>query len=398
MDTAMFEKALKDATAEGGILPGLAIIVADDQGNIKYSNSCGNSPTGPVTVDSTMWFASCTKLMGTIAALQCVEKGLIALDDPVGGILPALADPDVLEGFDETDNKPILRKAKNKITLRQLLTHSSGHAYPTSNPLLAKYIGAELGSIDKITATTDVSKYALPLVYEPGEGFTYGYGIDWAGKAVENLTGISPLGDYMKENIWKPLGMEHTTFRLPENQAVREKMIGTVTRDSNGRLIPCPCPWPQTTPIDDCAGAGTFSCPSDFIKILISLLKNDGKLLKPATVDEMFKPNLPDNKYLMGLLNIPQARFGFTAGSDAGKQWNWGLGGLLAMEDIPGHWSEGTLAWGGLPNIKWWIDRKRGTCAISAMQLVPQGDREAILFHKEKVQKMVWNTIARHGD
>jgi CubicO group peptidase (beta-lactamase class C family) len=85
-----------------------------------------------------MWIASCTKLLATIAVLQCVEKGLLTLDEPVGRVLPELAEPDLLYGFDEASNKPLIRKAKNKITMRQLLTHSSGLAYEWMHPALAK--------------------------------------------------------------------------------------------------------------------------------------------------------------------------------------------------------------------------------------------------------------------
>jgi CubicO group peptidase (beta-lactamase class C family) len=143
----------------GQLLPAVAAIAADDTGMtqsswglnvpiysnsstllgaIRYSETFGETSKGPITVDSTMWIASCTKLLATIAVLQCVEKGLLTLDDPVGTVLPELADPDLLYGFDEETKKPLIRKAKNKITMRQLLTHSSGLAYEWMHPALAK--------------------------------------------------------------------------------------------------------------------------------------------------------------------------------------------------------------------------------------------------------------------
>ena len=92
-----------------------------------------------MTVDSTMWMASCTKLMTTVAVMQCVEKGLIQLADPIAPLLPEFADPDVLYGFDEETGAPQFKKAKNKITMRQLLTHSSGLSYDAFHPLLLKW-------------------------------------------------------------------------------------------------------------------------------------------------------------------------------------------------------------------------------------------------------------------
>src|SRR5436190_10825399 len=92
-----------------------------------------------MTVDTTMWIASCTKLMTVIAVLQCVEKKLLELDEPVWRFLPELADPDILYGFVEETGEPQFRKAKNKITMRHLLTHSSGLGYDTLTPALIKW-------------------------------------------------------------------------------------------------------------------------------------------------------------------------------------------------------------------------------------------------------------------
>lgn len=121
------------------MLAGAFLLTPRVAGAIRYSNAFGSTANGPVTVDSTMWIASCTKLVTTVAVLQCVEKGLIKLDDPVAPLLPELADPDVLYGFDENTNAPLMRKAKNKITMRQLLTHSSGLAHDSFHPLLIKW-------------------------------------------------------------------------------------------------------------------------------------------------------------------------------------------------------------------------------------------------------------------
>lgn len=96
-----------------------------------------------------------------------------------------------------------------------------------------------------------------------------------------------------------------------------------------------------------------FSSASDYVKVLVSLLKNDGKLLKPESVKQMFEPQLPDAKYIHEVLADPEVNRGMTLGSEMGKQWNWGLGGILAMEDTPGRRSKGTLTWSGMPNLAW---------------------------------------------
>jgi CubicO group peptidase (beta-lactamase class C family) len=93
----------------------------------------------PINEDSTFWIASCTKLFTTVAAMQCVEKGLITLDEDISRILPEWSSPDILTGFDKESGEPLLKKATKKITLRLMLTHSSGMGYDFLSPDLMKW-------------------------------------------------------------------------------------------------------------------------------------------------------------------------------------------------------------------------------------------------------------------
>jgi CubicO group peptidase (beta-lactamase class C family) len=135
-----------------------------------------------MTTDTLFWIASCTKAVTCVAAMQLVEDGRLGLDDPVGRWLPQLAEPKRLEGFDEA-GQPILSPAKAPITLRRLLSHTSGLAYGFTSAALDRYITAT-GVIANGPNAPD-----LPLVFEPGEGWIYGVGIDWAGKLVEAVSG-----------------------------------------------------------------------------------------------------------------------------------------------------------------------------------------------------------------
>lgn len=156
----------------------------------------------------------------------------------------------------------------------------------------------------------------------------------------------------MKSHIWGPLGMNSTAFRLPEAQPAIDPVMDMVVRSPTGELIPSPESGP-VEPTDDMGGSGSYSCASDYIKVLISILKNDGKLLKPETVDIMFKPHLEDRKYLRAILSIPEFYSGFASGVPPGQEFDHGLGGVVAMEETPGRRSKGTLTWGGLPNLFW---------------------------------------------
>jgi len=237
-----------------------------------------------------------TKLMTGISAMQAVERGLIGLDDDVSTVLHEWKDAQILEGFDE-DGKPRLRTAKNKITLRLLLSHSSGISYDLMDPNLMqwrKFVGQEIGTF---SGSIDAG-YTFPLVYEPGEGWCYGGGLDWAGRLVERLNGNISLGEYMQKNIWEPLGMNSTTFNIDKHPNLQKRRVDMSIRNAEGNVEALPMPVYASPAKDDCGGIGSYTTAPDYMKLLEALLRSDVRILKPATVDEMFKPQLPDPIYL----------------------------------------------------------------------------------------------------
>ncbi|KAF3407121.1 Acyltransferase LovD [Talaromyces pinophilus] len=347
MDT--FEDYMQQATAYGPNrkLPGAVLIVANKDG-IAYSKSFGSMSmnpaselsTTPLTPDTTMWIASCTKLMTAIASMQCVERGLLNLDDDVSGILPEWKYPQILVGFEEDSGKPILKDAKNKLTLRMLLTHQTG------------LVGEK----------RIVESYLLLLLFEPSSAWTYGVGLDWAGLMIERVTNKT-LGSFMEENIWKPLKMDSTTFRLQERPDIISRRVDIV--------------------IDDQGGGGIFSCPADYAKLLISILKNDGTLLKASTMDDLFTPCLTPN----GIISLRENRAASykafresKAGSEATKQlipqyeMNYSVGGQISEKGWLNGRKDGSMSWSGLPNLFWVIDRETGIAFLYASQLMPPRD------------------------
>ena len=159
----------------------------------------------PMTTDTVAWIASMTKAITTVAALQMVEQGRLALDAPIGDVLPALAQPRVLDGFEE-DGTPRLRPARRAITLRHLLTHTSGHTNSVWNADMARYMqGAG------VPATGSGLRRALtvPLIADPGERWEYGIGLDWTGQAIETASG-QRLDAYFRDHVLGPLGMDDT--------------------------------------------------------------------------------------------------------------------------------------------------------------------------------------------
>src|SRR5262245_61898139 len=165
-----------------------------------------------VTTDSIFAIASMTKAVTSVAAMQFVESGKVKLDEPVAKYLPQLSKLEILTGFDKATSKPVLRPATKPVTLKHLLTHTSGFAYPTWDSNMLRYT-QQTGPIPAGT----VPVAPTPLMFEPGARWQYGYSVDWAGRLVEALSG-QPLEQYLQKNIFKRLGMKDTSnIFLSEN-------------------------------------------------------------------------------------------------------------------------------------------------------------------------------------
>ena len=191
----------------------------------------------------------------------------------------------------------------------------------------------------------------MPLLFEPGESWAYSCGIDWAGQMVERVDGGARLGDYMRKHIWGPLGMNSTGFRITESELIRSRLCATTARAPTGDLVPAKL-YPNANPKDDLGGGGLYSSVTDYVKVLVSLLKNDGTLLRPETVRTMFSRQLPDDKHLLATVAPPLGPAMFRGGVES-SAWNFGLGGILNMEDVECICKKGKMTWGGLPNLFW---------------------------------------------
>ena len=188
----VLERAVETARA-----PGVVAMAADDTGVI-YQGAFGKRQAGgadDMTVDTVFWIASMTKAVTSVAAMQLVEQGKLDLDAPLGETLPELASVQVLEGFDAS-SAPVLRPARRPVTLRLLLTHTAGFTYNIWNAEMGRYM--EHTGMPGIISCQSVCLQA-PLMFDPGERWEYGINIDWAGKAVERVSGL-PLNEYLHEH------------------------------------------------------------------------------------------------------------------------------------------------------------------------------------------------------
>jgi CubicO group peptidase (beta-lactamase class C family) len=317
-----------------------------------------------------MWIASCTKLLSAVCALQCVERGQVTLDEPVSKYLPELKAPEIVRKDDSAPGGFTLTPAKNFITLRQLMTHTSGVPYEWGLPGLTEWRKAQPPVPEEKKGYISTI-FSIPLLFEPGEGWTYGGGLDWAGELAARLNNTN-LGDYMEEHIFKPLGMKDTTFMLDKRPDLKARLMHAGQRTPEGKLVPFKGMVYQEKVVDYSGGGGLWSCATDYIKVLADLIKDEPTLLKRETVVNLLSaPQIKNDQALRSLVLNRAVASANAAPADAGM--NYGLGGsvLTKPSDIL---PEGTLSWGGLPNLKWFLHPQLQVAAFYATQIMPYGD------------------------
>lgn len=215
---------------------------------------------------------------------------------------------------------------------------------------------------------------------------------------VERVTGQT-LGSYMEKNIFQPLGMNSTTFRLKDREDIRSRRADMALRTADGAVVPSPTRFFSDNASDDHGGGGLFSCAEDYVKLLVSVLKNDGTLLTPPTMDLLFTPCLPPDA-LTELRANRKALYKIFRESKEGsaalfkviqpEEMNYALGGQISERDWEGGRKAGSMNWGGLPNLIWVLDRKTGIALLFCAQILPPGDI-AVKAAFERFEYAVYN-------
>jgi CubicO group peptidase (beta-lactamase class C family) len=361
---------LSKGTASGS-LPGVAVAAVFPDGEVVSAAAGVRDVASGAAMhpDSVVWIASMTKAITGAAAMQQVEQGKLSLDAPIGSVLPQLANVQVLDGF-AADGTPKLRPARAAITLRHLLTHSSGFAYDIWNADIARYleVTGKPGIISCTNAALD-----LPLVFDPGASWDYGIGIDWAGKAVEAVSGKT-LGTYLAENLFAPLGMRDTGFRITDDQRTRLARVHARTSDG---VVTTDFEIPQT-PEFEMGGGGLYATVSDYLRFARMIMGGgalDGtRVLAESTVATMGQNAMGD----LRCRAMKSAAPGSTNDVDFLAGMQWGLSFLINPEVLPTGRSAGSLAWAGLANSYYWIDPSKQVAGVYATQLLPFFDAEAV--------------------
>jgi methyl acetate hydrolase len=370
------KQRLDDLLAAGvknGHVPGVVAALVDKDG-LTYLGSAGERTIGSgdvMTTDTVGAIASMTKAITGAAVMQLVEQGHLDLDAPAETYCAELASPQVLEGFDDA-GQPILRDARSQVTMRNLLTHTSGYAYDFTDPNLDKWFGAT--NAPRLS-TGRVASLNTPLMFDPGAKWHYGIGIDWAGIILERVTKTT-LGDYFAEHLLEPLGMVDTGFTCTPNMLERKAALHLRTPDSSFMSFQTP---PAENREFESGGGGLFSTMSDYTRFMRMIL-NDGefegtRVLSAETVAQMAKNNMGDIR----VTKLKSANPAFFSDADfyPGIPKSWGLTFLINEEPLPNGCPAGALTWAGAFNSYFWIDRTTGIAGCYLSQVLPFFDAGA---------------------
>ena len=369
------DAVLQRVTTGAGRVPGVSAAVTDRDGTV-WEGAAGVRCLGQeqaFTSDTVCAVFSTTKAVTGTTVLQLVEEGRLDLDAPAKQYVPALGEVQVLDGFDD-GGAPVLRAPKRDITTRMLLLHTAGFAYDFFNEQYNR-LATDHGQPSVITASR--AAITSPLLFDPGEQWEYGSNIDWAGQVVEGVTGRR-LGEVMQERVFGPLDMTSTAFTMSPDMAARRAVMHQ--READGSLTPAPDLVLPQDPEIQMGGHGLYSTTTDYAKFLRMWL-NDGRgpggqVLSAETVRMAEQNQLGDLKVksLPGV--IP------SLSNDAeffpGMPKSWGLTFMINEEDAPTGRPAGALAWAGLANLYYWIDRRNGIAGFWATQILPFVDATSV--------------------
>ena len=374
----MISDGLLSSASKAGDVPGV-VAMATNRTDTLYQGAFGQRVLGqeaPMTLDTVVWIASMTKALTAAAAMQLMERGKLDLDTPASRVVPELERTQVLEGWSDA-GQPKLRAPKRAITLRHLLTHTAGFGYDIWNDDLIRY--QKLKNIPGVISCQNLA-LSTPLLFDPGERWTYGINIDWAGKMVEAASG-KKLGAYMQENLFTPMGMKDTAFKITPD--MRSRLAKIHQRGDDGKLTPTDIEIPQN-PEFEMGGGGLYSTAGDYLKFL-RLILNRGKaggeqILKPETVDLMSRNAMGDTK--VTLLKTQMPPLSADAEFFPGMPKSWGLSFMINDKEAPTGRSPGSLAWAGLANTYFWIDPAKQLAGVYLTQVLPFADAKALpLFY-----------------
>lgn len=370
------------AAVERRDVPGVVAMATDRRGVI-YSGAFGTASGAahrPMALDAVFRIASMTKAITSAALMQLVDQKKVALDDPVSKFFPAFGRLSIITDFDAATGAYSTKPSTKPVTVRHLLTHTSGLGYGFTSPIVRDFK-------PRNGDTFEVG----PLLFEPGEQWIYGTSTDWVGRIVETVSGQT-LDAYFRERILDPLGMHDTHFNVPE--ATLPRLVALWKRQADGTLVENPAERPAPVTRFN-GGGGLSSTAADYIRF-VQMILNNGELNGRRILSVESVKAMSANQ--MGAVGAratrsaqPDRSADFTFIND--NRDKWGLGFLIAADGKPGLRSAGSLSWGGINNTYFWIDPTRGVAGVILMQFLPFADPKALEVY-EAFERAVYQS---HG-
>jgi CubicO group peptidase (beta-lactamase class C family) len=314
---------------------------------------------------------SCTKLMTSVLVMLLIDQGYFALDDAVKKWLPAFGKLQVLrEGATRLDDTVPM---ETDITIRHLLSHQAGFSHGVFDQgtlIYSAYADAGVRKPDSTLAQLMDQMAALPLIYQPGSNWQYSMATDVVGLLVEIVTGQT-MAEAFKTRLFEPLGMVDTAYLLREDQIPRLAPLYaghpmTATKPGLHKLENIPWPDAFIKPVPrQAASSGLVTTQADLLALLSQLLPGQGKLLKPETLVELFRDQLPANRSLQfaqsGQMHIPDGPVPSLGFSLCGAV-------TRSSSDFQPNTPVGEVQWGGLAGPHWWISPATGTAGVLMTQ------------------------------
>jgi CubicO group peptidase (beta-lactamase class C family) len=385
----LIDAALRQAT-DSREVPGVVAMAATDRG-LLYEGAFGRRALDgpePMTLDSVFRIASMTKAITSVAAMQLVEQGKLALESPVPDIDPTLGAPQVLEGFDSA-GAPRLRPAKRPITLRHLLTHTAGFGYDMWDADLGRYL--QTAGLPA-RGTGRVASIRMPLVFDPGERWEYGINTDWVGRLVEAASG-RPLDAYFRERIFGPLGMSDSGYVTTPEQRARQARLHH--RQPDGSLLPQPLEPPTTAGEFWSGGGPLYSTGRDYLQLLQMLLHggtwNGASVLRPETVALMGQNHT--GAIPAGVMKTALPAMSCDVDFFPGARVRWALGYMLNLDPGPNGRRAGTVSWGGIFNTYYWLDPVRRVTGLIMTQILPFADPRVLALYG-RFERAIYEALA----
>jgi CubicO group peptidase (beta-lactamase class C family) len=297
-----------------------------------------------------------TKPVTSVAIMMLVDEGKLKLDDEVAKFLPKYKDPVVISTFNAADASYETRPAKRPITMRHLLTHTSGIGYGFSSPTLTK-----------IMQKTGKTEMDMPLLFDPGESWAYGASTRVLGQVVEAISG-QKIDAFLQSRILGPLGMNDTGYLVPTSKY--DRVVAVNARDTDGKFVERPTP--STIPATVQGDGGLYGTATDY-GLFLRMLLNRGKLGNTRILSEKAAKTMFEN-HMGNVVVQPQESANQSLSRNfpvgAGKD-KWGLGFQLAADRQTNRRSSGSGTWAGIFNTHFFIDPSRELGVVVMMQTLP---------------------------